>query len=394
MSTAGLGDAAAAAPINGWCDPRFGPVGAAFADNFAQRGEFGAAVCVAVEGRVVVDLWGGYADAGRTRPWERDTLVNVFSVGKAMTAVCLHRLVGQGRLDVDDPVAQHWPEFAAAGKEEVTVGQLLSHQAGLPAVRRRLPEGAMLDWGAMTAALADQEPWWEPGTAHGYHVNTFGFLVGEVVRRITRQTLGCFFRDEVAGPLGADIHIGLDGSSDHRVAEFLWVAPVPPAAELPGLSDDQLMELNTYANPSGLSGAGVINTREWRAAEIPSTNGHATARGVARVYEALAAGGVVDRVRVIDADALAAATIEQVYGQDRILHRPSRFGLGFQLTHDERPLGPNPRAFGHFGVGGSLGFCDPDSGVAFGYVMNEMGPRWQNPRNRALINSVYASLAA
>lgn len=343
---------------------------------------------------MVVDLWGGYADAGRTRPWERDTLVNVFSVGKAMTAVCLHRLVGQGRLDVDDPVAQHWPEFAAAGKEEVTVGQLLSHQAGLPAVRRRLPEGAMLDWGAMTAALADQEPWWEPGTAHGYHVNTFGFLVGEVVRRITRQTLGCFFRDEVAGPLGADIHIGLDGSSDHRVAEFLWVAPVPPAAELPGLSDDQLMELNTYANPSGLSGAGVINTREWRAAEIPSTNGHATARGVARVYEALAAGGVVDRVRVIDADALAAATIEQVYGQDRILHRPSRFGLGFQLTHDERPLGPNPRAFGHFGVGGSLGFCDPDSGVAFGYVMNEMGPRWQNPRNRALINSVYASLAA
>jgi CubicO group peptidase (beta-lactamase class C family) len=389
---AGMSNPAALVPISGWCDPRFGPVSEAFSDNFAQRGECGAAVCVAVEGRVVVDLWGGYADAGRTRPWERDTLVNVFSVGKAMTALCLHRLVGQARLDVDHPVARHWPEFAAAGKEAVTIAQLLSHQAGLPAVRRRLPEGAMLDWRAMTTALAEQETWWEPGTAHGYHVNTFGFLVGEVVRRITGRTLGSFFRDEVAGPLGADVHIGLEESSDHRVAEFLWTAPLPPPAAPTGLSDEQLMELNAYANPSGLSGAGVINTRAWRAAEVPSTNGHATARGVARVYQALAAGGVIDGVRVIDADALAAATIEQVYGEDRILHRPSRFGLGFQLTHDERPLGPNLRAFGHFGVGGSLGFCDPDAGVAFGYVMNEMGPRWQNPRNQALINAVYASL--
>ena len=379
-------------PINGRCDRRFAPVREAFADNFTQRGECGAAVCIAVEGRVVVDIWGGYADAGRSRPWQGDTLVNVFSVGKAMAALSLHRLVGQGRLQVDHAVARYWPEFAAAGKEAVTVGQLLSHQAGLPAVRRRLPHGAMLDWGTMTAALAEQEPWWEPGTAHGYHVNTFGFLVGEVVRRISGQTLGRVFRDEVAGPLGADVHIGLEKSADHRVAEFIWAGPVPPQAEVPGLSDDQLMELNAYANPSGLSGAGVINTREWRAAEVPSTNGHATARGVARVYQALAAGGVVDKVRVVDADALAAATVEQVYGEDRILHRPSRFGLGFQLTHEERPLGPNPRSFGHFGVGGSLGFCDPDAGVAFAYVMNEMGPRWQNPRNRALINSVYASL--
>jgi CubicO group peptidase (beta-lactamase class C family) len=390
---AGMSAAADGVPVNGWCDRRFAPVREAFVDNFVHRGECGAAVCVAVDASVVVDLWGGYANAGRTRLWERDTLVNVFSVGKAMTALCLHRLVGQSRLGVDDPIARYWPEFAAAGKEAITVGQVLSHQAGLPAVRRRLPAGAMLDWEMMTAALAEQVPWWKPGTAHGYHVNTFGFLVGEVVRRITGQTVGRVFRDEVAGPLGADVHIGLGESSDHRVAEFLWTAPTPPRAELPGLSDDQLMELNAYANPPGLSGAGVINTREWRAAEIPSTNGHATARGVARVYEALAARGQVDGVRVVDGDALAAATVEQVYGEDQILHRPSRFGLGFQLTHDERPLGPNPRAFGHFGVGGSLGFCDPDTGVAFGYVMNEMGPRWQNPRNRALIDSVYASLA-
>jgi CubicO group peptidase (beta-lactamase class C family) len=386
-------DAAATIPINGWCDAHFWRVREAFTDNFTQRAEHGAAVCVAVEGRVAVDLWGGYADAARSRPWERDTLVNVFSVGKAMTAVCLHRLVGQARLSVDDAVALYWPEFAAAGKEAVTVRQLLSHQAGLPAVRRRLPVGAMFNWRTMTAALAAQEPWWEPGTAHGYHVNTFGFLVGEVVRRITGRTLGSVFRDEVAGPLGADVHIGLDKSADQRVAEFLWSAPAPPSPEPAGLSDDQLMELNAYFNPTGLSGAGVVNTRQWRAAEIPSTNGHASARGVARVYDALAAGGVADKVRVVDSEALAAAAVEQVYGEDRILHRPSRYGLGFQLTQDERPLGPNPGAFGHFGVGGSLGFCDPDAGVAFGYVMNDMGPRWQNPRNRALINSVYESIA-
>ena len=189
------------------------------------------------------------------------------------------------------------------------------------------------------------------------------------------------------------MHIGLEASQDDRVADFVWPTPHFPLKEPEGLTDSQLMELNAYANPSGLSGAGVINTREWRAAQIPSTNGHASARGVARVYQALAAGGAVDGILVVGSGALSAATAEQVYGEDRILHRPSRFGLGFQLTQLERPLGPNPGAFGHFGVGGSLGFCDPDEGIAFGYVMNEMGPRWQNPRNRALIDSVYASIA-
>lgn len=374
--------------VAGVCDPRFEPVRQAFVDNFTERGERGAAACLIVDGQTVVDLWGGHADLAGTSPWERDTLVNVFSIGKAMTAACAHRLVGQGRLDVERPVAQWWPEFGAGGKDGVTLAQVLSHQAGLPAVRKRLPPNAMLDWELMTSALAAQEPWWPPGTAHGYHTNTFGFLVGEVVRRVTGRSLGTYFRQEIAGPLGADFFIGLPPAEHHRVAEFNWPGPANPEVEPPGLTDAQLMEFNTYYNPSGLSGAEVVNTPEWRQAEIPSTNGHATARAVARIYQELAAGGGV----VVERHALAAATVEQVYGDDLILHRPSRFGLGFQLTMAERPLGPNARSFGHFGAGGSLGFCDPDAGVAFAYVMNEMGARWQNPRNQALLDAIYASL--
>lgn len=379
--------------IDGSCDPRFRPVREAFAENFASRDEVGAAVCLAVGGEVVVDLWGGWADGARTRSWERETLVNVFSIGKGLTALCAARLVGEGRLDPEARVARYWPGFGAGGKGDVTLRQLLSHQAGLPAVRRRLPPGAMLDHDLMASALADQEPWWEPGTAHGYHTNTFGYLVGELVRRVDGRTLGTLLREEICGPLGADVHIGLPASEDARVAEFLWPRDPPPQKEADGLSEAELMEYNGYFNPSGLSGWGVVNTRAWRGAEIPSTNGQGTARGVARVYAALAAGGVIDGVEVVDPEALAAATAEEVYGHDLILKRPTRFGLGFQLTQPERPLGPNPGAFGHFGAGGSLGFCDPEAGVALGYVMNRMGPRWQNPRNRALIDAVYASLA-
>ena len=204
--------------------------------------------------------------------------------------------------------------------------------------------------------------------------------------------MGTLLREEVAGPLGADVHIGLLASQDARVAEFSWPGPPATEEEPAGLGSGQLMEHNAYFNPGGLSGAGVINSREWRAAEVPSANAHGTARGVARVYAALARGGALDGVTIVGTSALAAATTEQVYGPDLVLHRPTRFGLGFQLTQPERPLGPGQTAFGHFGAGGSLGFCDPDSGLAFGYVMNQMGPRWQNPRTRALIDAVYECL--
>jgi len=344
-----------------------------------------------VGGRTVVDLWGGEAAEGRA--WAPDTLVNFFSVGKGLTGLLAAKLAGEGRLEMDAPVARYWPEFGAAGKEDVTVRQVFSHQAGLPALRRRLPPGAMLDWNAMTAALAAEEPWWRPGDGHGYHVNTFGFLAGEIIRRATGASVGTLLREEIAGPLGADVHIGLPAAEHHRVAEFAW-AEAPPETDRAGeLTEDRLMEYNAYFNPGGFSGMGVINSAAWREAEIPSTNGHGTARGVARIYAALAAGGVSDDgVRIVTADALADATIEQAAGEDRVLHRPSRFASGFQLTQPERPLGPNPRSFGHFGAGGSLGFCDPDTGMAFGYMMNEMGPRWQNPRNKALVDAVYACL--
>lgn len=390
-----MADGNAATPIAGTCDPAFTAVRDAFADNFALRGEVGAAACVVVHGRTVVDLVGGWADHDRRRLWTVSTPVNVFSVGKPLAALVAFRLVAEGRLDLDAPIAGWWPEFAAAGKGSVTLRQVLSHRAGLPAVRRRLPPGAMFEWGLMCAALAAQEPWWPPGSAHGYHVNTYGFLVGEVIRRVTGRSVGALVADWIAGPIGADVSIGISADRDGEVAEFLWPDTFVPSEEEPPLaSDDALMVHNTYFNPSGLSGAGVVNTARWRRAELPSTNAHGTARGVARLYEALAGGGAVDGVRVVEEELLAMATTEASVGDDRVLARPSRFGLGFQLTQPERPLGPNPGAFGHFGAGGSLGFSDPEAGVAFGYAMNNLGPRWQNPLNAALIDAVYESLGA
>lgn len=385
--------AAATVPIAGTCDPKFAPVRDAFVGNFALHGEIGAAVTLFVGGRRAADLWGGWADRARTRPWQADTLVNFFSIGKAITATCVLRLVQRGQLDLDAPVALEWPEFAAAGKGDITLRELMSHRAGLPAIGLpMLPAGTMLDWDRMVERLAAQAPWWTPGDGHGYHVNTFGYLLGEPVRRVTGKTVGAVLREEIAGPLGADVHIGLPRSEHGRVAEFchpLRPEPAPgdppPPAPKPPTTHDELMRACTYGNPPGVSGGVYVNTEAWRLAEVPSTNGHGTARGVARVYQGLLEG-------LIDAALLAEATTEHSAGLDRILERPSRFGLGYQLTQAERPLGPNARAFGHFGAGGSLGFCDPDAGVAFAYVMNDMGPRWQNPRNRALIDAIYRCL--
>jgi CubicO group peptidase (beta-lactamase class C family) len=383
---------------------------------------------VVIEGRTVIDLWGGWV--GRPegdRLWEPEMLVNIFSASKGLLAICIARLCGYGLLDIQAPVSRYWPEFAAAGKSEITVAQLLSHQAGLPSVHRRLPPDAMFHQEIMSSALAAQEPWWEPGTAHGYHPNTFGFLVGEIVRRVTGRSVGTMLREEVAGPLGADVHIGLPDRYRPRVADFLWPGQAPPEVEPQKLTQAELlaavmlggglgeqegdapvrkgdtppvnldraqvMEYNVYFNPSRLSGAGgLVNTPEWRRAEIPSANGHATARGLARIYESLAGWGHLNGTRVAEKEILEQMTIEQAYGEDVVLHRPSRYGVAFQLTQPERPLGPSPRAFGHFGAGGTLGFCDPDAGVAFGYVIGSMGPRWQNPRYRALIDALYASL--
>lgn len=379
-------------PLDGDCAPRFAPVRAAFIDNFCKRGEPGAAIALTHHGRPVVDLWGGWRDKAREVPWARDTLVNFFSVGKPLASLTIFRLIERGLLDLDAPVARVWPAFAQAGKAGITLRHILSHRAGLPAIRAVLPDDAMLDRPTMVAALEAQDPWWQPGSAHGYHVNTFGFLLGEVVARVTGESLGTVFRRDIAMPMGADVHFGLPLADHARAAEFLWpegVRPQKPAGEL---TEDQLMRWNTYWNPAGISGAGFVNTARWRSAEIPSTNGHGTARGVARLYAALANGGTLDGVEIISAAMLRTAVTEQSNGPDCVLERNTRFGLGFQLPLPERTIGPNPEAFGHFGAGGSLGFCDPKTGIAFAYVTNDMGPRWQNPRNAALIDAIYASL--
>jgi CubicO group peptidase (beta-lactamase class C family) len=386
--------------VSGHCEAAFEPLRAALSDILVAGSEIGVALAVYVDGRPVIDLWAGHENAERTRPWRADTIVNLYSVGKAVTAVCALRLVDAGLLDLDAPIARYWPEFAQAGKARIPVRFLLTHEAGMPAIARPLPANAMLEWDAMIGALETQEPWWPPGERHGYHVNMQGFMLGEVVRRITGKTLGTYLRDEIAGPAGIDFVIGFGPELDARCADLLPPPPSPEgealksllSADPSSLTGVALMRVHAYRNPPTVSGTGIINTRAWRAAEVPSTNGHGNARAVARLYAALAGDGTVDGVRLLSPEIIAEAIEEQVYGDDLMLQRPTRFGLGFQLTQPERKLGPNPRAFGHFGAGGSLGFADPDTRVAFGYVMNQGRAGWQHKHVRHLIDLVYAVL--
>ena len=342
-----------------------------------------------LDGRPVVDLWCGSIDAGRTRAWQRETLVNGFSVGKAFAGLSLLMLVSRGAAGLDDPIARHWPEFAAAGKDEVTLRQLLSHRSGLAAISEQLPDGALYDWERVTGALAVQGPWWPPGSGHGYHVHTFGFLVGELVRRLSGERIGVFLEREIARPLGARLSFGLPERERHLRADFVFDEgrSLSTRAQLRRLSGESLRAA-AYLNPPGAMGVGTVNTRAWQQAEIPSANLHADARGVAAVYGALAR----DAPTLLGADVLAEATTEHSVGTDLVLERPSRFGLGFQLTQPERPLGPHECGFGHFGAGGSVGFGDPREGLGFAYLMNRGGPQWQDPRNRALIEATYGSL--
>jgi CubicO group peptidase (beta-lactamase class C family) len=379
--------------IHGVCASRFAALKIALEANFLEHGEVGAAVAVTVDGEPVVDLWAGWLDEAHTRPWQRETLVNVFSVGKAVATVSVLMLIERGLVALDAPVARYWPEFASADKGGVTVRMLLGHRAGLPAIRRPLPDDAIYDWKRMTGELAAETPFWEPGRRHGYHVNTFGFLVGELVRRVTGESIGAFVRREIAGPLGADFHFGVPTADQERIADFLpGVLFAGEAREAPP-ADAEHAELlrRVYANPRGVSGMGTVNTAEWRAAELPSTNGHANARAVARIYSALACGGEVGGARLLRRETIDEATRETSAGEDFVLRRPSRFGLGFQLWMPERQFSASPRSFGHFGAGGSLGFADPDARLGFGYVMNRSGPRWQNPRVRGLLAALAKS---
>jgi CubicO group peptidase (beta-lactamase class C family) len=375
--------------ISGTCDARFVAVREALCENVASRDELGAGVAVIVEGRPVVELWCGWAEANRSRAWQQDTLVNVFSVGKALAGLCVLMLVSRGLLDFDEPVSRRWPEFAGAGKERITVREVLSHQAGLAAIGQDLPEGSLYDWDQVTGALAEQQPWWTPGVGHGYHVHTFGFLAGEIVRRVTGERIDSFLRREVADALGAEVSFGLAARDRPRRAEYVFDFERSSQADRArrAVNDMRLRE-QAYLNPPGATGIGTVNTSAWQDAELPSANLHASAHGIARVYDALISGAP----SIVDREVLRDATAEAAAGEDLVLGRPSRFGLGFQLTQSERPMGPNPGSFGHFGTGGSIGFADPEAHVAFAYVMNRGGPQWQDPRNRALIDAVYEAL--
>lgn len=375
-------------PVSGECDARFSAVREEFIRNFTQRGEVGAALCIVVDGDTVVDLAGGWADRAGRSPWRHDTLVDFYSVGKAFVALLALQLVDAGRIGLDDPISAVWPEFAVRGKGEATLRHALCHRAGVPAIREPLTNEDLWDWDTMAAALAATAPWWEPGTRHAYHTNTYGHLIGEVVRRITGESCGTRFA-ALADMLGADVVVGVPATEQHRCAEVLFDAfgSAPTVGDLEALEGDTRMEMLSYFNPPGFSSMGVVNSASWRSAQIPSTNGHGSARGVAGVYAAL-----LDPGRVLSPDLLAEATSPQSTGYCPILHEEVTFGLGFKPTVPRRPFGPNQGSFGHFGTGGAVGFADPVGAVAFGYVMNHVIPRWQSTRNRALIDALYSAL--
>jgi CubicO group peptidase (beta-lactamase class C family) len=373
-------------PISGTCDSRFQGVRDEFVRNFSERGEIGAGVCVLIDGRPAVDLVGGWTDGRRTKPWQPDSLVNFYSVGKAFVALLALRLVDQGLIGLDDPVVSVWPEFAGAGKDVVTVRQALCHRAGVPAIRQPLATADLWEWDRMTRALAASEPWWEPGTRHAYHTNTYGHLIGEIVRRVGGTSCGAHLRS-IAEPLGADVWFGVPPRLHPRCADVVWHGATDIQVDFGALTGDELMVMVSYFNPAGYSSVGVVNTASWRSAEVPSTNGHGTARGIALMYAALTASP-----GLLSADLLAEATGPQSSGFCPVLGEDVTFGLGFTPTTARRPFGPNPDSFGHFGTGGAVGFADPRSGVAFGYVMNDVIPRWQSTRNRALIAALYDKL--
>ena len=368
-------------PVHGHCDPRFESVRKIFTTGFESGTEVGASVSFVLDGETVVDLWGGHFDRSREREWEEDTLVNLYSTTKGMTAICAHLQVERGELDLDAPVAQYWPEFAAAGKDALPVRWLLSHQAGLPAPRVPITAEQMYAWDPLVEALAAQEPWWEPGSKHGYHALTYGHLVGELVRRTSGKSLGTFFRENVAEPLGADFHIGLAAEHDARTSDLHGsLAPSGniDTDSLPGPIGEFMRDMRDPATLTGATfgnppiGPGMHNSRAWRAAEIPAGNGHGTARALARIYGALARGGEIDGVRLLESASIDRAIEEQAFGPDAVLRMPMRFGLGFMLRQDLMPFSPSPRAFGHPGAGGSIGMADPDAKVGFGYTMNQM----------------------
>lgn len=377
--------------INGFYDEQFERVKSAFVRNFKSDLEVGASFAATINGKFVIDIWAGYADAAQTRHWEKDTIVNVYSTTKVMTVLCSLMLVDRGLLDLDAPVAKYWPEFAQAGKEKLPVRYLFSHTSGLPGFEEKIPAEALYDWDRIINLLAAQKPWWKPGTKSGYHSLTHGYLLGELIRRITGKTVGTFFREEVAKPLNADFHIGLPKEFDSRVGEL-----IPP--EMPDLEKigeqfnlDVTLAIKTLSNPPLT--AELSKTRAWRGAEIPAANGHGNARSIARILSALACGGEIDGIRLLSLETIEKSIEEQSYKPDLVLMLPIRFGLGWGLTSKEMPIGPNPRTFYWGGWGGSVAVVDLDAKLSFSYVMNKMNSNLTGDiRTVRLVRALYKAL--
>lgn len=398
--------------IAGFCDPRFERVAGEFARNFQERGEVGASVCITLEGETIVDLWGGMAHPDTQTPWGEDTVTLVWSATKGATALCAHMLASRGELDLDAPVTRYWPEFGQAGKEGIPVRMLLNHQAGLAALRQPLPPGAFWDWDLMVSILEKEEPWWKPGSMHGYHGLTFGWLVGEVVRRVSGKSLGTFFREEVAEPLGLDFWIGLPEEHESRVALIIPAPPPDPrgpispmmAAMVDPASIQALQMFNTGGHmmpgPDGVFG---FNLRDSRAAEIGAAGGITNARGLAGMYAPLANGGSLKGITLVNRDTLSRmAAVSSASALDAVILAPTRFSLGYVKSVDNRRVPDctendsliiSEEAFGHSGFGGAMGFADPVARMSFGYAMNRMGEGiGLNARGQSLIDATYLSL--
>jgi CubicO group peptidase (beta-lactamase class C family) len=379
--------------ISGTCDERFAAVRNAFEANFEPKdGIFdeGASVALTLDGELVVDLWGGTAtgDDGESRPWERDTITNVWSTTKTVSALACLMLADRGELDLYAPVADVWPEFAAEGKGGIEVRHVMSHTSGLSGWEQPITYEDLYDRRKVAALLGAQAPWWEPGTASGYHGLTQGYLEGEIVQRVTGRSLGEFVAEHITGPLGADFHVGTPASCDSRVAH---VIPPPPIGLPPGVARDSVL-VKTFGNP-------VLDaTRSWeipwRRAEIPAAGGHGNARSVAQVHAPMACGGEANGIRLLSEKTIAAVFDEQCNGVDLVLGMPLRHGIGFGLPLPQAPIGPNPRTCFWGGWGGSLALVDLDARISYSYVMNKMGEGTVGDlRGVRMLGAAYRALA-
>jgi CubicO group peptidase (beta-lactamase class C family) len=375
-------------PVGGSVEAGFEPVRDAFVDNFDRYGEVGAAFCVHLNGRPIVDLWGGVTTPGGSDPYTAGTLQMVMSTTKGVVAIAAHMLAEEGRLDFDAPVTDYWPEFAAEGKQSIPVRWLFSHRAGLAAIDRPLTIEDVYAWDPVVDALAAQQANWEPGSAHGYHAGTYGWLAGEVIRRASGVSVGRFVAERIARPLDLDLWIGLPHVLNVRVAPQIPPPPPPPGTPadpfMARLADPKSLMYRAFTNPAGL--LTTANLPAFRAAEVPAVNGIGTARSLSRLYAACI--GKVDGVRLLKPETLERAMRIEAQGEDLVVGYETRYGTGFQLTFPSRPMA-GEGSFGHYGMGGSMAFAHPARGLSFGYVMNQMlSPSGPDPRSTALIQAV------